>query len=253
MEILGIDVGGSGIKAGIVDVGQGALISDRHRIPTPKPSKPEAVAEVIKEMLEHFNWTGPVGVCFPTVIVNGRSMTRSNLEPEWKDFQVDKLFKDWTGQQFHVINDADAAGLAEMRFGAGVDKNGLVITITIGTGLGSGVFFNGELIPNFELGRIFGKDGQPIEYYAANSARKKEGMSYKKWGKRFNFFLQHLVRVCSPDLFILGGGASKKLSKFREALTVKVPILVAEKRNNAGIIGAAMFASEKLKVESGPF
>lgn len=246
MEILGIDVGGSGIKAAVVDVEQGALTSERHRISTPKPSKPEAVAEVIKEMLHHFTWSGPIGVCFPTVIVNGRSLTRSNLEPEWKDFQVDKLFEDWTGQKFFIINDADAAGLAEMRYGAGVGKNGLVITITIGTGLGSGVFYNGELIPNFELGRIFGKDGDPIEYYAADSARKREDLSYKKWGKRFDFFLQHIVRICSPDLFILGGGASKKLHKFRDALTVKVPILVAEKRNNAGIIGAAMFASEKL-------
>lgn len=247
MKLLGIDVGGSGIKAGIVNLEQGKLITERHRIPTPKPSKPDAVASVIEEMVHYFEWEEPVGLCFPAVIKKGKSLTHGNIDPEWENFQVDKLFEERCGQKFFVINDADAAGLAEMEFGVGQGKKGLVMMITIGTGLGSGVFLDGKLIPNFELGRMLGKDDQPIEYYAASSARKKENLSYEEWGKRFDFFLNHLVRVFSPDLFILGGGTSKRMDEFRHVLTVETPILVAEKKNRAGIIGAAMFAEEQLK------
>jgi polyphosphate glucokinase len=143
-----------------------------------------------------------------------------------------------------VINDGDGAGLAEMSFGAGMGKKGLVITVTIGTGLGTGVFYDGKLIPNFELGRIFYKNGEIIEYFAADSARKKENLSYKSWGKRFNKFLKHTVRILSPDLFILGGGASKKMDKFIDTITIDVPVIAAEKGNDAGIIGAAVAAKE---------
>lgn len=246
MELLGIDVGGSGIKAAIVDVDSGSLVSERHRVATPHPSEPAAVAAVIRQMLRHFDWNDAVGVSFPTVIVNGISTTRGNLDLAWRGFPIENYFMRECGQRFFALNDADAAGLAEMRFGAGVGKQGMVIVITIGTGLGSGVFYDGRLVPNIELGRIFGKDGKPIEFYAADSARKREGLGYKKWGRRFDFFLNHVKRVCSPELFIIGGGASKKLHRFEDQLTIDVPLVVAQKMNDAGIVGAAMYAAERL-------
>jgi polyphosphate glucokinase len=247
MEIFGIDVGGSGIKGAPVNIKTGELTADRHRIATPKPAKPEAIAKAVKKLLKHFDWTGPVGCGFPTVIVDGKSRTFSNIDPEWVGVQVDEVFHKKTGHDFKIINDADAAGIAEMTFGAGKGEKGLVMTITIGTGLGTGVFYDGVLVPNFELGRMLHTNGQPIEFFAADSARKKKDLSYKEWGSRFDVFLHHLVRIFSPDLFILGGGASKKLHKFQDMLTVEVPIKVAEKRNQAGIIGAALNARSLIK------
>jgi polyphosphate glucokinase len=211
--------------------------------PAPKPTKPESVAKAVKTLVDHFEWNGPIGCGFPTVVNNGMSVTKSNIHKSWVGTQVDSLFEEITGLPVTVINDADAAGLAEMTFGAGKEKMGLVITVTIGTGLGTGVFYDGKLIPNFELGRVFYKNGEVIEYFAADSARKKENLSYKVWGKRFNKFLKHTNRIMSPDLFIIGGGASKKLELFEKQITVDVPLIVAEKRNNAGIIGAAIAAN----------
>lgn len=242
MEILGIDVGGSGIKGAPVNVETGELLAERYRVSTPKPSKPEQIAEAVKELVDHFDWKGAVGCGFPTVIHHGKSVARGNIHKSWKGVQVDELFSKITGLPFTVINDADAAGLAEMTFGAGRGKTGLVIMVTIGTGLGTGVFFNGQLIPNFELGRIYYEDGQLIEFYASDAARQKEELTYKTWGKRFNKFLKHVVRIFSPDLFILGGGASKKYDKFKDQITVDVPIIIAEKENDAGIVGAAVAA-----------
>jgi polyphosphate glucokinase len=242
MKILGLDIGGSGIKGAPVDIETGQLTAERFRIPTPIPTKPESVAEAVQALVDHFNWTGPIGCGFPTVVNNGKSMTKSNIHKSWVGVQVDQLFSEKTGLPVTVINDADAAGLAEMTFGAGKGKMGLVVTVTIGTGLGTGVFYNGILIPNFELGRIYYKNGELIEYFAADSARKKENLTYKEWGKRFNKFLKHTVRIISPDLFILGGGASKKLEKFENEITVDVPVIVAENKNEAGIIGAAVAA-----------
>ncbi|MEX2566368.1 MAG: ROK family protein [Cyclobacteriaceae bacterium] len=246
MEILGVDIGGSGIKGAPVNIISGELTAERFRVNTPKPTKPEAVAEAVKLLVDHFEWTGPIGCGFPTVVHNGRSMTKSNIHKSWVGLQVDKLLEESTGLPVTVINDADAAGLAEMTFGAGVGKMGLVITVTIGTGLGTGVFYDGKLIPNFELGRIYYKNGELIEYFAADSARKKENLTYQEWGKRFNKFLKHTVRIISPDLFIIGGGASKKLDKFQDQITIDVPVIVAENKNEAGIIGAAVAASLKI-------
>jgi polyphosphate glucokinase len=243
MEILGIDIGGSGIKGAPVDINTGELKAERFRVSTPKPTKPESVAKAVKTLVDHFEWNGPIGCGFPTVVNNGMSVTKSNIHKSWVGTQVDSLFEEITGLPVTVINDADAAGLAEMTFGAGKEKMGLVITVTIGTGLGTGVFYDGKLIPNFELGRVFYKNGEVIEYFAADSARKKENLSYKVWGKRFNKFLKHTNRIMSPDLFIIGGGASKKLELFEKQITVDVPLIVAEKRNNAGIIGAAIAAN----------
>lgn len=244
MEILGIDIGGSGIKGAIVDTVEGKLISERHRIETPQPATPEAVAKVVKELKDHFQWNKEIGCAFPTVVIKGKAKYSSNLDPSWKGVQIDKLFSKYCDNgSFTIINDADAAGIAEMKYGSGKDKRGLVIVITVGTGLGSGVFFNGQLIPNFELGRIFGKDGNPIEQYAADSARKREDLKFKEWGKRFNFYLKHIIRLFSPDYIIIGGGVSKKIHKFEKHITIKTPFCVSEKLNNAGIIGAAVNAS----------
>ncbi|NNM23584.1 MAG: ROK family protein [Flavobacteriaceae bacterium] len=243
MKQLGIDVGGSGIKGAIVDTETGELLSERHRIPTPKPSTPKAVAKTIREMVDWFEWKGVVGCSFPTVVLNGKCKEIGNLDKKWKGVQIDALFEaNCPGTTFHVANDADLAGVAEMILGVGKGLKRKVIMVTIGTGLGSGLFYNSVLVPNFELGRIFHTNGLPIEFYAADSARKKEELSMKEWAKRFDFFLNHIDRVCSPDHYILGGGISKRYEEFGKYLTSKTPIKLAKFRNNAGIIGAAIFA-----------
>ena len=243
MEILGIDIGGSGIKGAIVNIETGELISERHRIPTPQPSTPENVTEVIQQLVKHFKWKGAVGCGFPTIISNGKAMAHGNMHKSWRGVQIDELFSQKTGLDFTVVNDADAAGLAEMKYGVGKDKKGLVVMITIGTGLGSGVFFNGQLLPNFELGQLNYTNGEIIEKYAADSVRKKEELSFQVWGKRFNEFLHHVNVICAPQCFIIGGGASKKLEKFEAEIDVDVPVLVAEYQNGAGILGAAVSAN----------
>ena len=247
MELLGIDIGGSGIKASIVDAETGNILSDRKRIPTPQPAKPDAVAKVVNEIIKSLDWKGSVGVSFPTIIKNGKALHYGNLHKSWQGTQIDELFKKYCGLDFYVLNDADAAAMAVMKFGAGKDKKGLVITITLGTGIGSGVFFNGELLPNFELGRIYGKKGDIMESFAADSARKREDLSYKEWGKRVNFFLSHVEQTMRPELIIIGGGVSKKMDKFKKHITIETPVIPAQLLNDAGIIGAAMFALENEK------
>lgn len=247
MKILGIDIGGSGIKGAIVNTKTGELLSDRHRIPTPKPATPEAVAKVVKEMVTHFKWKKAVGCSFPTIIVNGQCKHHGNLSEDWVNVKVDKLFKKECGNKFFISNDADLAGLAEVSLGAGKKIKGKVIAITLGTGIGSGLFYNGKLIPNVELGRIYHTNGEVIEKFAADSARKREDLSLKEWAVRVNTFLQHVKTLHSPALFIIGGGISKKFNQFKEHLTVDVPMEVAKFKNNAGIIGAAMYASKMKK------
>lgn len=242
--ILGIDVGGSGIKAAIVDTDTGKLISTRHRIPTPDPASPARLAAAVKQLVAEFDYKGVVGCTFPSVIVDGYAKTAANVDDAWRETRVDQIFSEATGLPFVVLNDADAAGIAEMRLGAGIGLDGTVITITIGTGLGSGLFYRGQLIPNLELGWMPGKHGEPIETYAGNRARKLHKLGWRKWGKRFNFFLEKAARVCSPDHFIIGGGASKKFHKFKDVITVATPIHVARFRNDAGIIGAAVAAAD---------
>lgn len=248
MKILGIDVGGSGIKAAIVDTKKGTLISERKRFDTPQPSTPANITKTVKALVDTFNYKGVIGVSFPTVVVKNRALTSGNIDESWVGVKISKLFEKQTGHKYVVRNDADAAGLAEMTMGAGKGTNkGTVIMVTIGTGLGTGVFSNGELVPNIELGRIFGKDGHPIEFYAGDRARKLDELSWTEWGKRFNFFLKYIHRVFTPKLFILGGGASKKWDKYKDQITVETPIKIAHFLNNAGIIGAAMAAESKAK------
>ncbi len=242
--ILGIDVGGSGVKGAIVDTDSGELLSERVRIPTPSPATPDNIAAVVRDLVNELDYSGPVGCSFPTVVVDGRALTAGNIDEAWRGTAVDELFGEATGLEFVVHNDADVAGVAEMTLGAGRDLTGTVIMITIGTGLGSGVFYEGTLIPNIELGRMPGKDGDPIEFYAGDRARKVNDLNWSDWGERFNYFLQRAERVFTPTHFILGGGASKKLDKFSDKLDVRASIHVASFRNNAGIVGAAMAARD---------
>ena len=247
MKILGMDIGGSGIKAAIVDTKTGELISDRHRIATPKPASPYAVAQVVKEMINHFNWEKAVGCSFPTTIIDGKCIHSGNLSEEWKNVQVDDYFEDACNVPFYISNDADLAGLAEITLGAGKRKKGLVLVITIGTGIGSGLFYNGKLIPNLEIGKLLHKDGEIIEFFCADSIRKKEELTLEEWALRFDILLQYTKTIFSPNLIILGGGISKKYDKFKQYLCTDVKIKVAKFKNNAGIIGAAMYASKKIK------
>ena len=247
MKILGFDIGGSGIKAAIVDTKTGLLLSERHRIATPKPATPEAVTKVVQEMVTHFNWTKEVGCSFPTTIVDGKCIHSGNLSEKWLNVKIDKLFKKETKLPFYVSNDADLAGLAEVSLGAGKNEKEVTIVITIGTGIGSGLFFNGKLIPNLELGKMLHSDGKIIEYYTADSVRKKQNLSLKEWALRFDELLNYVRIVFSPSLIVLGGGISKKYDDFKEYLTTDVNIKVAKFRNNAGIIGAAMYAHKQIK------
>ena len=245
MEILGIDIGGSGIKGALVNMETGEMITERFRIPTPKSRKPKPMAEVVAKIVKHFDYKGPIGCGFPTVIKKGICKTPGNLHKKWAGVNVDELFSEATGLPVKVVNDADAAGYASMNFGVGRGKDGLVVMITIGTGLGSGVFFNGELIPNFELGQIPYKKYDKIELWAAASAKEREELSYKKWGKRFNVFLELVELIVSPDLIILGGGTSKDWDEFKDYISIETPVIPAELQNHAGIIGAAAAAYNK--------
>ena len=245
MEILGIDVGGSGIKGALVNMETGEMITERFRIPTPKSRKPKPMAEVVAKIVKHFDYSGPIGCGFPTVIKNGVCKTPGNLHKRWAGVNVDELFSEATGLPVTVVNDADAAGYASMNFGVGQGKDGLVLMITIGTGLGSGAFYNGDLIPNFELGQIPYKKYDKIELWAAASAKEREELSYKKWGKRFNIFLEFVELIVSPDLIILGGGPSKDWDEFKDYISIETPVIPAELQNHAGIIGAAAAAYNK--------
>ena len=246
MKILGMDIGGTGIKAAIVDTKTGELISDRHRIATPKPATPHAVAQVVKEMINHFNWEKAVGCSFPTTIIDGKCIHSGNLSTKWKNIQVDDFFKNICELPFYISNDADLAGMAEVTLGAGKGKKGVVLVITIGTGIGSGLFYNGKLIPNLEIGKLLHKDGEIIEFFCADSIRKKEELTLEEWALRFDILLQYIKTIFSPNLIILGGGISKKYDKFKQYLNTDVKIKVAKFKNNAGIIGAAMYASKKI-------
>lgn len=242
MVVLGIDIGGSGMKGALVNSLTGEMLTERYRIPTPPTRKPKEMAEVVKKIVEHFNHKGPVGVGFPSIIRHGVCKSRGNLHKKWVNVNVRELFSNATGLPVTVINDADAAGYATMNYGIGKGKEGLVIMITIGTGLGSGAFFNGELIPNFELGQIPYKKYKKIETWAAASAKENEGLSFKQWGKRFNVFLNYVELLISPDYIILGGGTSKNFDEFKDYITIETPVIPAELRNQAGIVGAAAAA-----------
>ena len=239
MEVLGIDFGGSGIKGAIVDTKTGELVTERHRIETPQPATPEAVAEVMAELIQHFNWKGKVGVGVPAVVKNGIVLTAANIDDSWIGQPINQQLSDKTGCEVECINDADAAGIAEIYFGAGAKAKGMVFLLTVGTGIGTVIFIDKHLVPNLELGHPEFKD-KTIERYAADSVRKRKNLSWKQWGKRFNNALDYYEKMFNPNLFIVGGGVSKKMDKFKEFITVDTPVVPAEMENNAGIIGAAL-------------
>ena len=247
MNVLGIDIGGTGMKGALVDSISGKMLSKRFRIPTPKSRNPEDMAKVFKKIIEHFDYNGPVGVGFPTIIKHGVCMANGNLDKDWLGINAETLFAKACGLPVTVINDADAAGYAVMNYGIGKGKQGLVMMITIGTGLGSGAFFNGELLPNFELGQIPYKKYKKIEAFASNAAKERDGLSYKEWGKRFNKFLELVEIITCPDLIILGGGSSKDFDEYKKKIKINTPVIPAELGNHAGIIGAAAAALHKAK------
>lgn len=240
--ILGIDIGGSGIKGAPVDVANGALAAERHRVPTPQPATPEMVAQMVAELARHFAYSGPIGCTFPAIIKNGVAYSAANVDPTWIGTNADALFEQHTQHPVTVLNDADAAGLAEMRFGAGQAQRGVVMMITLGTGIGSALFYRGVLIPNTELGHLEVR-GKIAEDRASDRAREQKAWGWDEWGKRVNEYLLHVERLFSPDLFIIGGGVSKKFDKFSPFLHTRAPIVAAGLLNNAGIVGAALAAA----------
>jgi polyphosphate glucokinase len=238
---FGIDIGGSGMKAAPVDLATGELHDDRYRLDTPEPATPEAMVPVVKELVNHFNWTGPIGATMPTVVRQGVALSAANIDESWIGTDVDALFTQATGCDVTMINDADAAGVAEMKFGAGRGRRGVVIVLTFGTGIGSGLFVDGLLVPNTELGHIQ-LDGLDAEDRAAASARKRDDLSWEQWATRVNRYLVEIVKLFSPELIILGGGASKRAENWVHFLDVDAEVAVASMENNAGIVGAALIA-----------
>lgn len=244
--ILGIDVGASGIKGALVNLEQGKLHGERFRIPTPQPSTPENLGAAFAEMAEFFNYQGPIGCGFPAIVKNGVSLSAANIDPSWIDTDIEAVFGKATGCRVLATNDADAAGIAEMRYGVGKGEKGLVLLITIGTGLGSALFYQGELLPNTELGHLLWKNGKSAELYCSSGARERLKISRKDWAVRFNEYLLHLERLFSPDLFILGGGESKFFEVYKSLLHTQTRVIPAKLLNNAGIIGAAAYAAGKM-------
>ncbi|MFL7890614.1 MAG: polyphosphate--glucose phosphotransferase [Anaerolineales bacterium] len=241
MKVLGIDIGGSGIKGAPVDTGTGILLKSRFRLPTPSPAKPEPVAKSVEKIADHFNWKGSLGIGFPGVVRKGTTLTAANIHEDWIGLDAAKYLKKRTGRKCCMINDADAAGLAEMAFGAGKNRQGVVLIVTIGTGLGTALFTDGHLLPNCELGHLEMR-GADAEWYASDAARKRDKLSWKKWGQRFDQYLQTMEKLIWPDLIILGGGVSKKFQMYKPYLTVKAEVVPAQMRNEAGIVGAAVGA-----------
>jgi polyphosphate glucokinase len=241
MEILGIDVGGTGIKGAPVDVSSGSLSAPRHRLLTPPPAKPRQMAEVVAEIARHFQWQGPIGVGFPSALRNGVVLTAANIHQKWIGVDAKELFSQATGCPVCVVNDADAAGLAEVTFGAGRGRMGVIIVVTIGTGLGTALFTDGKLLPNAELGHLK-MNGKDAELSASDAARTRNKLSWSKWGKRFNDYLAYLEKLFWPDMFILGGGVSKQFDKFSPMIKIQTEVVLAQFLNEAGIVGAALSA-----------
>ena len=241
MNILGIDIGGSGIKGAPVDISTGELLAERYRIKTPKGAKPEPVAETVAKITSYFDWKDPVGIGFPAPIKSGIAMMAANISEKWVGVNADELFSKMTGCPCTTLNDADAAGLAEMEFGAGKGQPGTVIVLTLGTGIGTAIFRGGRLLPSTEFGHVEIKC-KDAELRASDFARQRDNLSWKKYAKRLNQYLTAMERLFWPDLFIIGGGISKEHEKFLPLLTVDTPVVPAQQFNNAGIVGAALAA-----------
>lgn len=244
--ILGIDIGGSGIKGAPVDTLSGKLTAERHRIPTPEGARPDAVKDVVAQLVRHFGHQGPVGVTFPGIVQHGKTLSAANVDKGWIGLDADALFTQATGRDVTLINDADAAGLAEAQFGAGAGVSGVVMVLTFGTGIGSALIHDGVLVPNTELGHLWLKGDREAEAWASDRARERDDLNWKQWAKRASTYLQHLEGLFSPDLFIIGGGISKKADKWQEHLkTERTKLVPAALQNEAGIVGAAMMADRR--------
>ncbi|HSM67718.1 MAG TPA: ROK family protein [Ilumatobacteraceae bacterium] len=238
---FGIDIGGTGMKAAIVDLDNGELVSGRRRIATPRPATPEAMAAVVLELLAAHRWDGPLGVAFPSIVRHGVVQLAANIDASWIGVDADRLFTEVTGHEVALVNDADAAGIAEMHFGAGRGRDGVVLMLTFGTGIGSGLFVDGTLVPNTELGHVE-LDGHDAETRASAVAREREGIGWDEWTPRVERYLRHLEMLFSPDLIIVGGGASKSADDWLPRISIGTEIVAAELANNAGIVGAALVA-----------
>lgn len=243
--ILGIDIGGTGIKGAPVDLEAGALAGERFRIPTPPGGSPDDVAKVVGEIVANFDTTGPIGCTFPAVMQRGVALTAANVDQSWIGTDAQALFESVVPRPFVVINDADAAGIAEVEHGAGKGKSGTVMIITLGTGIGSALFTDGVLVPNTEFGHLDIR-GKPAEVRASEKAREGGDLSWEKWAKRLNEVLAHIEALLCPDLFIIGGGISKKSEKFLPLLKTRAEIVPAQLLNQAGIVGAAIGASRSV-------
>lgn len=244
MNVFGVDIGGSGIKGAPVDLERGELTHERHKVLTPHPSKPEVVASAVKEVVGHFDWSGPVGVTFPGVIAGGVTRTAANMHRDWVGLDAHGMLADALGMPVTLTNDADAAGIAEMAFGAGHGRGGTVVVLTFGTGIGSAVLVDGRLLPNTELGHLE-LNGHDAEKKASSKAKEDHDLSWKHWAERVEEYLAHVEMLLSPELFVIGGGVSRKADKFLPLITgIKADIVPAELQNNAGIVGAAMAAAK---------
>jgi polyphosphate glucokinase len=239
---FGVDIGGSGVKGAPVDLDTGTLADERVRLPTPHPSTPEAVAKVVAEIVGSFGWSGPLGVTVPAVVTHGVTRTAANIDHAWIAAEAEVLLRETTGCDVTVVNDADAAGYAEVQFGAARGHPGLVLVTTLGTGIGTALIHNGRLVPNTELGHIE-IDGHDAEHRASDAARDRDDLSWERWATRLQRYYQTLEKLFWPDLFVVGGGVSKKADKFLPLLALQTPIVPAALRNEAGIVGAALLAA----------
>ncbi|GAA1846603.1 polyphosphate--glucose phosphotransferase [Microbacterium koreense] len=243
---VGVDIGGTGIKGAIVDLEEGRLLSERIKVSTPAGAEPEDVLAAVTTVLERLGVVDsdvPLGVAFPAIVKNGRTMSAANVSDAWIGFEAERFFESGLGREIHFANDADVAGVAELRYGAAKDRGGLTILTTLGTGIGSAMLFDGTLIPNSELGHVQrAKHGKDAEAYAAYSAKEREDLTWKKWAARLQWYYSHIEFLFSPDLFIVGGGVSKHAQEFLPLLELNTEIVPAVHRNNAGIIGAAALA-----------
>jgi polyphosphate glucokinase len=244
MKALGIDIGGSGIKGALVDTAQGEMISDRYRIPTPRPATPKAVIATIKKITRHFDYRGPIGVGFPGIVIDGKILSAVNIHKEWVNFDGEAAIASATGSKVIVRNDADVAGFAEMRYGAGRKVKGETMIFTLGTGIGSTMFVKGQCVANLELGHLY-LPGHKIdaEQYTSDRARKELDLSWKEWGQRLSEYFNHIEFLFSPHCIIIGGGVSKKHAKFLKYIKVRAEVVPAKLLNEAGIIGAAAAAA----------
>lgn len=247
MEVLGIDFGGSGIKGAPVSTKKGELLAERHRIATPEPATPEAVVDIIGQLIKYFKWKGPVGIGFPAVVQNGFVRTASNIDKSWIGVDAQELITKRLKLPVCVLNDADAAGYAEMKFGVGKNYNGTVLLVTVGTGIGTVLFSGKELVANTELGHLFLENGREAEPFASDATRQRENLEWLQWAERFNIYLNEMHKLFWPEVIIIGGGVSKRPEKFMSAIQVPSKVVMAEFKNDAGIIGAALAAKKFVK------